>query len=113
MHIVKNLDFQYQMNVGWVKSVDEERDLGVLTSKDLKFSKQCLLAKNEANLMLGIINRGVAYKSVEVLWNYIDHSLDLRVLHTVLEFKKFIVQGRFEKGGYVVSLAWVSGVMWL
>ena len=55
----RNLKFQYQSNDGWVKSVDEERDLGVLMSKDLKFSKQCLLAKNKANLMFGIINRGV------------------------------------------------------
>ena len=52
---------------GWVKSVDEERDLGVLMFMGLKFSKQCLLAKNEANLMLGIINRGVSYKSNEVI----------------------------------------------
>ena len=55
------------MNDGWVKSVDEERDLGVLMSKDLKFSKQCLLAKNKANLMLGIISTGVSYKSSEVI----------------------------------------------
>ena len=56
MHIGKiNLEFQYQMNDGWVKSVDEERDLGVLLCKDLKFSKQCLLAKNKADSMLGII----------------------------------------------------------
>ena len=34
MHIGKrNLDFQYQMNDGWVKSVGEERDLGVLMYK--------------------------------------------------------------------------------
>ena len=40
MHIGKiNLEFHYQMNDGWVKSVDEERELGVLMSKDLKFSK--------------------------------------------------------------------------
>ena len=43
----RNLEFQYQMNDGWAKSVDEERDLGVLISKDLKFLKQCLLAKNK------------------------------------------------------------------
>ena len=49
------------MNNGYFKSIDEERDLGVLISKDLKFSKQCLMAKNKANLMLGIINRGVLY----------------------------------------------------
>ena len=68
MHIGKrNLEFQYQMN-GWVKSVDKERDLGVFMSMDLKFSKKYLLAKNNANLILGIINRGVSYKqSVEVI----------------------------------------------
>ena len=45
IHIGKrNLEFQYQMNDGWVKSVDVQRDLVVLMSKDLKFSKQCLLA---------------------------------------------------------------------
>ena len=36
-------------------------------SKDLKFSKQRLLAKNKDNLMLGTINRGVSYKSAEVI----------------------------------------------
>ena len=39
----------------------------VLISRGLKFSKQCLLAKNKGNLMLGIINRGVSYKSAEVI----------------------------------------------
>ena len=59
MHIGKRkLEFQYQVNDGWVKSVDEERDLGVLMSKVLKFSN--LLAKNKANLMLDIINKGVS-----------------------------------------------------
>ena len=39
-HIGKrNLQFQYQMNDGRLKSVDEERDLGVLLSKDLKIFK--------------------------------------------------------------------------
>ena len=41
----------------WVKSVDEERDLGVLMSEDLKSSEQSLFAKNKANLMLSIIDR--------------------------------------------------------
>ena len=63
----RNLDFQYQMNDEWVKSVDEERDQGVLMSRDLNFSKQCLLAKNKANLKFGIIYRGVSYKSTEVI----------------------------------------------
>ena len=38
MYIGKiNLEFKYEMNDGWVKSVDAERDLGVLMSKQLKF----------------------------------------------------------------------------
>ena len=55
------------MNDGWVKSVDEERDLVVLMFTDFMFSKQCLLGKNKANLMLCIINRGLSYKSAEVI----------------------------------------------
>ena len=39
----------------------------MLISKDLTFSKQFILAKNKANLMLGIIIRGVLYKSSEVI----------------------------------------------
>ena len=34
MHIGKsNLEFPYQMNDGWVKSIDEERDHGMLSLK--------------------------------------------------------------------------------
>ena len=50
------------MNDGWVKSVD-----GMLMYTDLRFSKQCLLAKHKANLMFGIVNRGVSYKSAEII----------------------------------------------
>ena len=40
MHVRKRrLEFQYQMNDNWVKSVNEERGLGVLMSKDLKLFK--------------------------------------------------------------------------
>ena len=68
IHIGKrNLEFQYLANDGLVKLVGEERDLGVLMSKDLQFSRPYLLAKNKGNLMLGIINRGVSYKFAEVI----------------------------------------------
>ena len=37
-------------------------------SKDFKFLKQYLMAKkNKANLMLGIIKRGISYKSAEII----------------------------------------------
>ena len=62
-----NLEFQYQMNDGWVKSVDEERDLEMIIYKVLKFLKQYLLGKSKANLMLGIINKEVSHKSAVVI----------------------------------------------
>ena len=39
----------------------------MLISKTLEFSKQYLLAKNKANVILGIINRGVSHKFTEVI----------------------------------------------
>ena len=63
----RKLEFRYQMNDGGVKLVGEEKDLGRMMSKDLKFSKQCLLGKNKANLMLGIINVGVSYKTAKLI----------------------------------------------
>ena len=50
----------------YVKSDDEKKDLGVLMSEELKFSN-CLMAKNKANLMLGIFKRGTSYKSPETI----------------------------------------------
>ena len=47
------------MNDGWVKSVNQEKDIKILISKDLIFLKKYLLAKNKANLILGIINRRI------------------------------------------------------
>ena len=45
MHIGKrNLEVKYQ-----IESVDEERALGVLINKDLKFSKNIYWKKNKAN----------------------------------------------------------------
>ena len=42
----KKFRVQYQMNDGWIKSVNEEKDFEVLIPKYLKFLKQCLLIKN-------------------------------------------------------------------
>ena len=49
--------------------VEEEKDLGVLITNDLKVSKQCIAACNKANRVLGMMNRTIVYKSKEVLLN--------------------------------------------
>ena len=48
--------------------VEEEKDLGVLSTNDLKASQQCTAACNKANRVLGMMNR-IVYKSKEVLLN--------------------------------------------
>ena len=58
-----NNEHQYVMNNVALKSVTEEKDLGVIISKDMKPSKQCTAARNKANRMLGLINRTITYKN--------------------------------------------------
>ena len=68
MHIGKdNRNFSYDMEGCWLETVEEEKDLGVVVDKKMKFSKQCLEARNRANRTLGFINRNVSYKSKEVV----------------------------------------------
>lgn len=68
MHLgIHNNKFGYLINDSWLNVTEEEGDLGIIMSSDVKFHKQCLQARNKANKMLGIINRNVSYKSKEVI----------------------------------------------
>ena len=58
-----NKEFSYDMNGVRLQSLDQEKDLGVIVSCNLKVDDQCL----EANKMPGIINRNVVYKKKEVI----------------------------------------------
>ena len=62
-----NRNFSYEMEGYWLEAVEEEKDLGVVVDRSIKFSKQCLEARNKANRTLGFINRNVRYKSKEVV----------------------------------------------
>ena len=50
-----------------IKVVSEEKDLGVLINKDLKFGKQCAEAVKKANKTLGFIARNFEYKSKNII----------------------------------------------
>ena len=68
MHLGKdNTNFNYEMEGCWLEAVEEGKDLGVVIDRTMKFSKQCLEARNRANRILGFINRNVSYKSKEVV----------------------------------------------
>ena len=68
MHIgSSNKVYDYSLDGSVLKEVAVEKDLGVMISKDLKVSHQCLSAYSKANKILGIINRMIVYKTKQVM----------------------------------------------
>ena len=58
MHIgPKNNKVKYELLGKQLATCSEEKDLGVIITDDLKFSKQCMEAEKKANKILGYIKR--------------------------------------------------------
>ena len=62
-----NLNELYNMKGRPLEAVHEERDLGIMITKDLKCSKQCLNAVKAASKILGMIKRTFTYKSEKII----------------------------------------------
>jgi len=68
MHIGRhNPEFRYTLLDKQLETVNEEKDLGVLISDDLKPSAHCIHSYTKANRMLGLINRTFSIKQPSIL----------------------------------------------
>ena len=68
LHICSgNLNELYNKEGRPIEAVYEERDLGIMITKDLKCSKQCLNAVKAANKILRMIKRIFTYKSEKII----------------------------------------------
>ena len=68
MHIgAQNLEEEYFMEGNKLKKVSEEKDLGVMISKNFKVSRQCIKAARKGNQILGLIKRTITCRKKEVV----------------------------------------------
>jgi len=81
-----NPKHKHRLGAEWIESRPEEKDLGVLVDEKLNMRRQCALAAQKANCILGYIKRSMASRSREVILSlYSARDTPHGVLHPALE----------------------------
>ena len=71
MHIGhNNMKSNYNMSNQQLTTTDQQRDLGIIITKDLKWQKQTEKICKTANRVLGFIARNFRYKNKELIPHY-------------------------------------------
>ena len=65
----RNVQANYTMNGKQLAKVEQEKDLGVVISSDLKPSKQCSEVVKTANELIGFIGRSFEFRTEEIILN--------------------------------------------
>ncbi|KFW04440.1 hypothetical protein N327_09952, partial [Fulmarus glacialis] len=83
LHVGRDNSKEIQTGRKWIESSPEEKDLGILDDEKLKMTRQCVLAAQKANHILGCIKRSVTSRSREVILPLYSTPLGLHLEHCV------------------------------
>ena len=84
MHIGhNNMQSNYIMSNQQLPTTDQQRDLGIIISKDLKWQKQTEKSCKTSNSVLGFIARNFMYKNKELIFPLYKSLLRTHLEHAV------------------------------
>ena len=90
MHIgTNNKLYSYKMNNATLKTVDVERNLGVIINKIGNYSEQHLMVAKEANCVFGMIKRNIKCKNAAIIMRLYKSLVRPRLEYCILAWSPY------------------------